>query len=416
MFYAVIFNVMNSVMSGTAKAATALAAFAIGQSIADIIAVPAGSGHQWLLARARDRKSFTVGLRVMAQLVLAVFLLLFLVGWTPLGGFVYHRVFGAPLHLVGGISAMVRVCLPLPLIFLLRGASQSILMVKRRTHLMTAGVVVRLGYVFAMSFLLRKWPGADGALLGGFLWISGMGIEGLFDFIVARRLFREYPAMPPSGELPSHGRIWRFLLPLIATSLLWSLGKPILNLGMARAADPEASIAVYQVAWNAAWLLIAYVQGSFRHVIIVFWNDRRTLHALQRFAMILAASVTALLAGLALTGGSDWFLRSVVGAPEELIAASRGVMLVMSTFPLALMATEVCVGRLLRNGTTGPIGIAKGVNLLAMAGVAFGLAAWAPRAGAMIGALGALAGVLGEFAIAYTATRRLGAVPSPGDD
>lgn len=415
MFYAVIFNVMNSVMSRTVEAATALAAFAMGQSIADIIAVPAGSGNQWLVARARDRRSFALGLRVMVQLVGAVFVVLLLAGWTPLGRFVFVRVFGAPNHLVPSIGAALKVCLPLPAIFMLRGASQSVLMVRRQTHLMTAGVVVRLGYVLGMSFWLRRFPAADGAVLGAFLWISGMGVEGLFDFFAQRRLFREYPAGPANGELPSVGRIWRFLVPLIATSLLWSMGKPILNLGMARTADPEKSIAVYQVTWNAAWLLIAYVQGSFRQVIIVFWRDGRTLEALQRFAGRFALTVTGLLAGLTLTGGTAWFLRSVVGAPSELVEASGGVFLVMSAYPLALMATEVCIGRLLRNGTTGPIGLAKGANLLAMAVVAFGLATWVPQAGAMIGALGALAGVASEFGVAYAATRRLSAAPLPGE-
>lgn len=416
MFYAVIFNVMNSVMSSTADAATALAAFAVGQGIADTVAVAANSGHQWLVARARDRRSFWVGMKVMAQLAAAVLLVLLAVGWTPLGQFVYLRIFGAPAHLQAGIGAVIKVCLPLPLIFLLRGASQSVLLVGRRTHLMTAGVLVRLGYVFSMSMYLKTFPSADGALLGGFLWVSGMAVEGLFDFLAARRLFREYPAGPPDGrEPPTAAKIWPFLLPLIATSVLLSLGKPILNLGMARAAEPEKSIAVYQVTWNAAWLLIAYVQGSFRQVILVFWSDGRTLRDLQRFARNFALAVAGLLAGMTLTGGGAWFLREVVGAPAEVVASSKGVMLVMSLFPLALMGTEVCIGRLLRNGTTGPIGLAKGLNLLSMTVVAFILATWMPQAGAMIGALGAFAGVLAEFALAYAATRHLGQVPAAGE-
>ncbi|MDP2873544.1 MAG: hypothetical protein Q8P31_13560 [Bacillota bacterium] len=416
MFYAVVFNVMNSAMARTIDAAAALAAFAVGQSIADLVAVPAGSGHQWLLARARDKQSFRAGLRVMAQLIGIVLVLLALAGWTPLGRLIYQGIFGAPANLSPGISAVIKICLPLPLIFALRGASQSVLMIRRQTHLMTAGVVVRLGYVSAMAILLGRSHGMSGAVIGGLLWVSGMGVESLVDFALAVRLYRQYPEAPESGVLPSPAGIWRFLLPLIATSLLWSLGKPILNLGMARSADPEGAIAIYQVTWNAAWLLIAYVQGGFRQAVVVFWNDARTLKALQRFAAGLAAAVTVLMAALTLSGGATWFLRDVVGAAEELIGPARGVLLVMSVLPLALVATEVCIGRLLRNGTTGPIGLAKGANLASMAAVVLGLAVLAPNAGALIGALGMLAGVLGEFVVAYIATRRIGTAPAAGDN
>jgi len=213
---------------------------------------------------------------------------------------------------------------------------------------MTCGVVVRLCYTSLMAAVFGHSQALPGAAIGALLWVSGMGVEALADFALAFGLYRQYPDAAEGGTLPAPAGIWRFLLPLIATNLLWSLGKPILNLGMARSVNPELSIAVYQVTWNAAWLLIAYVQGGFRQTVVVFWNDGATLRALQRFATGLAAGVTVLMAGLTLSGGAAWFLRNVVGAADELIAPARGVLLVMSLLPLALVATEVCIGRLLR--------------------------------------------------------------------
>lgn len=415
MFYAVIFNVMNSAMARTAEAASALAAFAVGQSVADMLAVPAASGHQWLIARGRDRQSFRAGLRVMTQVIALVTVLLALAGFTPAGQWLYQGVLGAPATLAEGIVAVIRVCLPLGFIFTLRGASQSVLMLRRQTHLMTIGVCVRLGYVLLAAVVLGRLPW-HGAAIGGLIWVSSMLVEGSFVFLMARPRFRELPAEPPGGLVPEPAHIWRFLLPLIATSLLWSFGRPVLTMGMARSLRPETSIAVYQVAWNAAWLLIAYVQGSFRQVVVVFWSDEKTLRSLQRFAFRLALAVSALMLTMTISGGAAWFLRSVVGAAPEVVAASRGVLLVMSALPLALVATEVCIGRLLRNGTTGAIGVAKGANLAAMAAVTFGLAALAPGLDAMIGALGMLAGVAGELAVSYLAVRRLGLAPSTAGD
>lgn len=415
MFYAVVFNVMNSAMAKTAEAAAALAAFSVGQSIADMIAVPAGTGHQWLIARGRDKSSFRIGLRVMFQIIVGVTILLALAGWTGLGTWLYQDVFNAPPHLSDGIRQAIRVCLPLPIIFTMRGASQSVLMLRRKTHLMTAGVIVRLSYIIVASAILPRILPLHGGAIGAVLWASGMAVEGLFDLAMARHIFRELPDAPADDEpLPTNSQVWTFLLPLIASSLLWSLGKPILNLGMARSTDPETAIATYQVAWNAAWLLVAYVQGGFRQVVVVFWNDEQSLRKLQSFAVKLAVLVSALLFGLTITGVASWFLRDVVGAAPELIRPSRDVLLVMSTLPLALVATEVSIGRLLRNGTTAAVGLAKGANLAAMALVVFGLAVLAPGAGALIGAFGALAGVCGELAVAYWATKRIGTRPWTG--
>jgi len=415
MFYAVIFNVMNSAMAKTFEAAAALAAFSVGQSIADIIAVPAGTGNQWLLARGRDKRSFGVGLRVMFQIIAGVTVLLALAGWTGFGTWLYQGVFNAPPHLSDGIAATIRVCLPLPIIFTMRGASQSVLMLRRKTHLMTAGVVLRLVYIVIASAILPRVLSLHGGAIGGILWVSGMAVEGLFALVMARRVYRQLPDEPEDGAPPpANAQIWAFLLPLIASSLMWSLGKPILNLGMARSADPETAIATYQVAWNAAWLLIAYVQGGFRQVVVVFWNDERSLRSLQAFAMKLAAVISVAMLTLTITGVASWFLRDIVGAADALIGPSKGVLLVLSTLPLALVATEVSVGRLLRNGTTGAIGLAKGANLAAMALVVFGMAVLFPGAGAMIGAFGLLAGAVGEFAVAYWATKRIGTQPWTG--
>ncbi len=59
-------------MSQAHDAAVALAAFAVGQSIVDLFAGPAGSGNQWLIARGRDRRSFVVGVRVMLEIAVGV--------------------------------------------------------------------------------------------------------------------------------------------------------------------------------------------------------------------------------------------------------------------------------------------------------------------------------------------------------
>jgi hypothetical protein len=98
--YGIVFNIINASMSHSRDAAIALAAFAVGQSIVDLFAGPAGCGNQWLIARGRDRRSFLVGVRVMFEIAVGVTALLAVVAFTPAGQMLYQGVFGAPARAV----------------------------------------------------------------------------------------------------------------------------------------------------------------------------------------------------------------------------------------------------------------------------------------------------------------------------
>jgi len=130
---------------------------------------------------------------------------------------------------------------------------------------------------------------------------------------------------------------------------------------------------------------------------------------------MLALVVTALMLVLTLSGGATWFLRNVLGAKEELIGPSIGVLLVLAALPVPYVVAELNMGRLLRCGLTTFIGLAKGANVLAMALVVWVMNATAPGAGAMVGAVATVAGAIAEMAAVSLAVRQLGSSPAAGD-
>lgn len=414
--YAVVFNILNSAMARTPMAATALAAFAVAQSLIDLLAAPSGMCNQWIVARGRDRASLRIGTKVMLQIVGIVTALIGLVGWTPVGRWLYIDVFAAPAGLYTSINGAVRVCILMPLLWGVRNAGQAVMMLKRQTHLMTAGVMLRLGWVWLASTMLLRVAGLDGAVMGGILWITGMGVEASFLSLAARRHLPTLPAEPlDGGQVPSPSRIWAFLLPLMATGFLWALGRPLINAAMARTADPETSIAAYQVAWHAAFLLLS-LQAEFRQAVVVFWTDEASLKSLSRFGLTLGSVISLLMVVLGLTGGATWFLSAVLGAPIELARIASRLFLIVAALPLLWILTELHVGRLLRNGTTKMLVQAKVLNMAVMIAVMFGLAAVVPALGPLVGAVGMVAGHGAELAAIRHATRRLAVVPAPSDN
>ena len=414
MCYAIVFNIMNTTMARMENAAIILATFSVGQSVADLMSTPASHGRQWLLARGRDKKSFRAGLKVMLQVAAFSLVLMAAVAFTPLGDFIFATIFRAPESLREGLRSFVKFCLPLPIAFVLRSAGHSVLMLSRKTHLMTIGVFVRLSWAALVATVVLRTPTLQGPATGAFMWISSMCLEAICDAALAWPSFCKYPDEPVNGAAPQTSRIWSFMVPLMATGVLWALGKPMINMGMARTSNPERAIAAFQVAWNVAWLVLAYVQDSLRQVVVVFWSDARALETLNKFGRIVAVTIMVILVGATLSGGALWFIRNVVGAPEELVSASRSVFFALSLLPVPFVATELFVGRLLKNGRTTAIAIARSANLAVMLVSVFVMASLAPGAGALLGGLALLLGSIAECCVVAAAVRYMS--PSPDND
>lgn len=412
--YGVVFNIINAAMSQDPDAAMALAAFAVGQSIVDLFAAPAGTGNQWLLARGRDRKSFAVGAKVMIQIAAVVSGLLLVTAFTPVGRWLFLSVFGAPARLSSQISTVIKIALPMPFAWALRNMSGSVVMLRRQTHFLSLGVALRLAAVWAMSLALGRQTAIHGAALGAVLWLVGMAVEALFLAAVAWRGLKQLPSAPATGAPPAAGQVLRFILPLIVTGLGWAVSRPLANAIMARTPQAESAIAAFQVGWFVSFLLIA-LQIEFRQVFVVFWSDRHSFRLLRRYALGLSAGLTVLTVLLGIAGPATWFMRSLLGTPEELIPLARSVFIASALGPLPWVVIELHTGRLLRTGRTPVIGLAKTANLLVMALTMVTMLMLAPSLGPLIGVSGYVVGSIAEAIYLARVARALPEAPV-GDD
>ncbi|MDP2872146.1 MAG: hypothetical protein Q8P31_06370 [Bacillota bacterium] len=154
---------------------------------------------------------------------------------------------------------------------------------------------------------------------------------------------------------------------------------------------------------------------EFRQVMVVFWADRQSLAVLRRFGLWLGASLSTLTFLFGVSGVAVWFMRTVLGTPEDLIGSANRVFIVAALGPVLWMLTELQVGQLLRNGSTTVIGLAKTVNLLVMGTLMFVLVAISPGLGALIGVMGHVGGAAAEAGVTYWFGRKVGAEPVSND-
>lgn len=407
MIIGVVFNIINSTMTGAVNAAAAVAAFVIAQTMTDLMSTMSINTPNWLTAKVRDRKSYRTAIRNFAPVVAFNVLLMVLAAWTPLGRIMFSGVFRAPPELSDAITSALKICVPMPFVMVLRGCSQSVLMIRKRTYLMFVGIVVRFLSVVAAAPLLMRQSVLQGAQIGAFMWVMSLSVEAICDFLMASRHFHEYPEEPEDGVMAKTREIWAFIIPLMLVGIVQTLGKPIQNLGMSLTTTPALSIAAYSVGWNGAWLLAAFAQDGIRQTVLVFWNNEQEFVAIRKFFLKVALFVAGLIVVLRAGGIWAWFFETVIGADAELARLAQAPMYVFALYPIAICSVELFTGRLLKSGQTSLMGISKGANLLANFAAAHIISSLAPDAGAFVGIGCILSGLFAELGVVYWADRRV---------
>ncbi|MFO8059563.1 MAG: hypothetical protein R6U70_02750, partial [Bacillota bacterium] len=149
-------SIVNSGLARTASPEIALAAFALSHTIVNLFAAPLWSTRDMLIAFGSDKAGMRSGVRATAGIAVFVMAWMILLGFTPVGHFVYVDVFGASDALFGEILGVVRLCLAIPLIYGVRSWAQAVLMLCRKTECMTAAMIVRLiGGLIMAGYLPR---------------------------------------------------------------------------------------------------------------------------------------------------------------------------------------------------------------------------------------------------------------------
>ena len=211
----------------------------------------------------------------------------------------------------------------------------------------------------------------------------------------ARPLLQDLPNKQVDGPMLTISQIISFFLPLVATSLVGTAFQPLINTGLARSTTPEVSLAAYAVGHGLASLALAPL-GMLHQCTLVFTNgdDQKTYDTTKRFTLISLYWPPLSLHRSALALG-PMDSQKLDGRIFEVSRAALEVMKIMTVLPLLVGWREYMWGILMQRQTTGPIGTAKGINLIAMGAILVLLLATGPVDPA---AAGAWAMVLGELA------------------
>jgi len=205
---------------------------------------------------------------------------------------------------------------------------------------------------------------------------------------------------PARLTIPGIVRTW---WPLAASWLLMALEGPVINIVVARLADPKIHLAAYG---SLIFPLALFIEAPIIMLLAAstaLCKDWDAYQRIRRFTHIAGASLTVLHAAVAFTPLYGFVVRDLLGAPEEIIGPARIGLMIALPWTWAIGYRRFNQGVLIRFGHSIAVGIGTGIRLTADAAVVAIGYFLATVPGTTIASSALIAGVMAEAA--YVALR-----------
>lgn len=346
------------------------------------------------LSFIRDRASLRTLLIFSLQAGALVAWIWILLGATPVGDWFFMTLFGAsePVARVAKLCTLLSFFM-VPMV-LVRSLAYALMMVMRRTLLVTYGSLIRVISLFGLLSILTSHY--QGAVIGVVALLGCIALETIYALWVGRGL---YLALPRRSETPpTYRRLWRFAWPIMLMQTAESSVAFTVNFFLGRLVRPELALAAFGVLDSILRVLLS----PLRNLILAtqtMVHGRADMRVLMSFSAHIAAVFCALMLLFHVPAVREWVLFDVIGLPAEIAARVASALRV--SFLLALCMAVSCFtrGLLIASRNTGAIAISSGLRLGAV-GIA-GAAALALGAsnGAVVGIVALIAAFATEAAV-----------------
>ena len=316
-------------------------------------------------------------LLIPASLALAI-------AFTDLGDTIFGDWFGLGAKAREEAQACVGfLTLSIP-VLLLRGSAFALLMLERRTSIITCSTFVRLSSLGVSLTILPYW--VEGAAVGAAALTLCIASETVFACLFAWRAFLRLPTT--SNSIQSFRSYWRFSWPLIVNVSAEMGVILVINLFLGRLSQAELAIAAFGVVHG----LVSLLMGPMRNLtqsaqaLVSRREDVRVILAFT--AQLIALSVLSAIL-LFNTQLNDQILGTIMGLPTDLAAycePALNISFVMAAFwsltalfrgllATARTTTSLAASGILRIVTAAVAG-AVSIVVPDINGAVLGLAAW----------------------------------------
>ncbi len=391
---------INIALGRSADPALALAAYGVAFSLALVVEAPVLMLLDAAVARADSRDAFVLLRRFTLILGLLVTVVGLVFSLTPLYDMVVVDLMNIPPAVAARAQPTLQILSFWPLPIAWRRTHQGLLIRKGHTRVITVATGVRLASLAAALFAgLLLFP-ERGAVVAGVAMVISVVIEAALITWATRPLlasagFRAGPASSAQEPLTMRS-LWRFYQPLVVTTLLRQLTRPMLNAGIAAALLPAVSLAAWPVAWSLV-ILIAGPAWSLQQLTTALASNPPAYRRVNSFSLGLSGLLTLLLGLVAFTPLYGLVMGGVYNLSPGLQAVAQPAVRWLVAYPLLMGVQSVLRGMLIREGCTGTVRTATVINVVVLAATLGLGVSLLSVSGAVLAAVAMLTGTLAEW-------------------
>lgn len=325
------------------------------------------------------------------------------IAFTDIGSSMFGNWFG--LSAQGQLEARAAVsllALSVP-VLLLRGVAFALLMLNRKTIIITWSTLVRLSSLAVSLVILPFW--LNGAAIGAAALVLCMASETVFAWFFAWRFMMALPAVREARD--TFLGYWRFSWPLIVNSSAEMGVIFTISLFLGRLNEAELAIAAFGVVHG----LVSLLMGPMRNMTQTAQTlvmQRADVRVMLTFAAQLVAGFTLLALILFETPLRDTILDDIMGLPPTLAAYCEPALTISFLMAACWCCTALFRGLLAKARTTKSLAASGVLRILTAAAVGALSLAYTELNGALLGVTAWITSYVIEAAISTWRLRRLG--------
>lgn len=379
-----------------------LAAYSVSFYTHAVFGSPVWALQIIVLSFIRDRASIHRLGYFGLMLVLAVSAAQLVLALTPVGDWFFQGLFGTSAQ----VATEAKLCMLVSILVLpasvLRSLSYGLMMVNRRTILVTLGTVVRMLALAAILALLTR--NYHGAVVGVFALSGCIIIETVYAVMLGAGFYKRLE--PHASTLPSYRELWRFSWPIMLMQAAESGVAFTVTFFLGRLRRPELALAAFGVLDSLLRVLLSPLRNLV-HTSQTLVKTRADARVLLVFALHTGIGFGALLLALEIPFVQHLVLYDIMGLSEPIAEYIKPAMRTGVLLALAMAAGAVFRGLLIASRNTGFIAISAGLRIAAVGVVGVIALMLGVENGASLGMVALIAAFGAEAALLAARLRRL---------
>ena len=359
-----------------------LAAYSIAFYLHATLGSPVWACQFVAISFLKDRASTIRLLIFSSQTFLLVAWFWALIGLTPVGITFFVEVFGTSTDVAKEAQLCILIStLIVPCVFF-RSIAYALLMLNRRTTLVTLGTLIRLFGLFAILFVLQGQT--TGATVGMIALTGCIAIESVYATLAALKYYLQLPSK--KGVLPRYRELWRFGWPVILMQTAESGIAFTISFFLGRLPQPELAIAAFGVLDAMIRVLLGPLRNLTQAVQTLTKNEADT-KVIGTFTIHLGIIFSIIMLMFHIDTVRNYVLKNIMGLSSPLASYVTPALLLTPILALSMTTAAFTRGQLLASRKTTAIALASVIRIVSVCLVGVGALMFYNANGAVVGIL-----------------------------